>query len=208
METSKICTKCLTKKYLKEFNKQKDSIDGHMYMCRVCSKDEKLQYYRTEQGLMTKIYNQQIQRCKKKDRPLPAYTQKEFSDWLFSQKNFKELYDKWVKPDYNKMETPSVDRKKNNLSYTLENIRLMTWRENKLLGHSDMRKGNIVHGTKPQQKVRKLSKDGIFIEEFISTREAERKTGISHQSISNVCNKKKHYNSAGGFKWEFKNESN
>lgn len=40
--------------------------------------------------------------------------------------------------------------------------------------------------------------------EFESAREAERKLGIGHSKIMNVCNKKPKYNSAGGYKWEFK----
>lgn len=49
----------------------------------------------------------------------------------------------------------------------------------------------------------KQIKDSVVINEFKSLREAERETGINHVSISNCCKKKPHYNTAGGFSWEF-----
>ena len=36
---------------------------------------------------------------------------------------------------------------------------------------------------------------------FFSTREAERKTGINHVTINNVCNGKK--KTAGGYFWKY-----
>lgn len=44
-----------------------------------------------------------------------------------------------------------------------------------------------------------LSIDGIFVNQFNSSREAERETGINHLGINNVCNKKQQ--TAGGFLW-------
>ena len=38
---------------------------------------------------------------------------------------------------------------------------------------------------------------------FESTREAERQTGIYHNSISAVCKGRKHYKTAGGFHWQY-----
>jgi hypothetical protein len=34
--------------------------------------------------------------------------------------------------------------------------------------------------------------------------EAERQTNIKHNNISRVCQGKKSYNTAGGYKWKFK----
>lgn len=44
---------------------------------------------------------------------------------------------------------------------------------------------------------------GEVIRMFYNISEAERCTGIAHQSIAKCCLSRKHYNSAGGFKWEY-----
>lgn len=49
-----------------------------------------------------------------------------------------------------------------------------------------------------------LDKDGKFIEEYPSTREAARRTQICNSEISLCCNQKRQ--SAGGFMWVFKQE--
>lgn len=49
--------------------------------------------------------------------------------------------------------------------------------------------------------VLQYTKDGFFIAEFNSLREAERKTGIKNNHISRVCNGLAH--TAGGYIWSF-----
>lgn len=53
------------------------------------------------------------------------------------------------------------------------------------------------------KKVQQLTKDGEFVAEYDSIMEASRKTNINYLSISRCCNKKPHYNTAGGFIWKF-----
>lgn len=67
-------------------------------------------------------------------------------------------------------------------------------------------KYNLNYGSRKYvltKKVRQLSLDGTLINEFYGVREAERKTGISHSGISNCCNRKPGYETAGGFRWEY-----
>ena len=52
-------------------------------------------------------------------------------------------------------------------------------------------------------KICQYDKNGNFINEYHSIQDAERKTGINHQSICNVCMGKR-YKSAGGFVWKYK----
>ena len=51
-----------------------------------------------------------------------------------------------------------------------------------------------------------LTLDNIFIEEFESIVEVERKTGINSSSISACCRNKR--NSAGGYRWLYKDDYN
>lgn len=52
--------------------------------------------------------------------------------------------------------------------------------------------------------VLQYTKDGFLVAEYPSAKEAERQTKIWCGTISNCCKKKPHYNTAGGFKWEYK----
>ena len=53
----------------------------------------------------------------------------------------------------------------------------------------------------PTKSVVQYSKDGEFITEYTSTREAERQTGCNHQNISKCCKGK--LKSAGGYIWRY-----
>lgn len=53
--------------------------------------------------------------------------------------------------------------------------------------------------------VRQLDLKGGLINEFSSTREAERETGILQSSISRVCTGGRGRKTAGGYRWEYVN---
>ena len=59
---------------------------------------------------------------------------------------------------------------------------------------------------KPKKTVLQFTLNGEFVAEYPSTREASRQTKIDQSSISKCCNRKEHYNSAGGFLWKYENE--
>lgn len=73
---------------------------------------------------------------------------------------------------------------------------------------SEEHKKKISESTKNKKGkcVVQLTLNDEFIMEYITTNEAERMTGISHQSISRCCNRKQHCKTAGGFHWMFKEE--
>lgn len=149
------------------------------------------------------MYSKQKTRSKRRGHPAPTYSKDELVAWLFSQPAFHSIYNAWEQSNYDKMLSPSIDRIDSSLGYSLDNIRLMTWAENKQNGHDDMRKGNIAHGNNPQKAVIQYSKTMDFIAEFISVNEAGRTLGIDPTSISSCCNGGR-YKSAGGYKWKFK----
>lgn len=53
------------------------------------------------------------------------------------------------------------------------------------------------------KKVMQIDKTGKLIATFGSVKEAERMTGIKSQSICSCAGGVKHYNTAGGYKWEY-----
>ena len=86
--------------------------------------------------------------------------------------------------------------------YCFSNIQLMTWQENKNKAHADSKTDKLSTRVEKKQ-VSQCTKGGKFIATYISAREAGRQTGIPSNSISDVCRKRPHHITAGGFKWQF-----
>ena len=57
-----------------------------------------------------------------------------------------------------------------------------------------------------RKPVIQFTKDGQFVAEYESAKEAERKTGIHQGNISSCCLGRKHHKSAGNYKWKYKDE--
>jgi hypothetical protein len=132
----------------------------------------------------------------------PEYTKEWLSDWMLNHPLFNYLYNQWVESEYQTEMRPSVDRLKDNIGYTKDNIQLTTWDENKKKRTTDIKKG-IATG-KCQRPVVQISKDGVEITSFRSLKEAERATGVNVSNIHNVCSGRYGFKTAGGFKWKFK----
>lgn len=201
METYKICTECNISKKLSDFNNHKKTKDGKTEKCKKCISGISMEYRRSVRGIASKIYNSQKKASIARGHKSPNYTLEDLRTWLYTQKKFDELYLNWVKSEYKKDFTPSVDRIDDYKSYTLDNIQLMTFRENLDKASSDIKNGV---NNKLSKAVIQYSMDNVFIKEFYSLHEAERQTGIDCRYISRVCLGKK--NSTCGFKWSFKDE--
>lgn len=182
----KECCRCKIKKDKKEFGNRK-------YHCKECAKIETKEYFRSKDGLITRIYSHQKQRWV---GAKPTYTKQELKDWLFSQEKFHLLYDNWKRLDFQKNYVPSVDRIDDNIGYTIANIQLLTWEENNKKGYKSRASGE---NTKASKGVKQYSKDGVLIKKFYSMNEASRKTGVRQGNIAQCCNNER--NTAGGFVW-------
>lgn len=97
------------------------------------------EFRKTKKGLSSKIHGAQRQSSKTRNHPMPTYNLEQFREWLFSQPNFEVLYSNWIESDYDRWTIPSVDRVKEELPYSLDNIELMTWRENVDKQHQKVR---------------------------------------------------------------------
>jgi hypothetical protein len=89
-----------------------------------------VKYKRTKQWLIAHIHWQQRRRSKRKWRAMPDYNLKWLREWFSKQDNFDTLYNEWIKSWYDISLTPSCDRLKNELWYSLNNIELVTWKVN------------------------------------------------------------------------------
>lgn len=71
------------------------------------------------------------------------------------------------------------------------------------------KRGESLMGNKNaiSKPIEQWSKDGeMLMGIYNSTHEAERITGIKHSNISACCKNKPHHNTAGGYKWRYKDE--
>jgi len=199
MEESKICTKCYQIKLLNEFSKQKGCKNGVRPNCKICDKRRVKEYSQTKNGLITTIYGSQIRSSKKRNHPIPTYSKQELKEWLFNQKLFHELYDKWKSSGYIKNLIPSCDRTDDYKGYSLERLQLTTWKENNKRGHDNIKNGINNLQSKPVVSVNKYTGEKT---EYHSIKHSSRETGIWDSSISKCCLGKQKY--AGKFYWSFK----
>jgi len=108
------------------------------------------------------------------------------------------LYDVWESSDYDTNLAPSCDRVDDYKPYTIHNIRLGTWENNRANHHSARKAGK---NNKASKRTVQLSSGGEYLSEFASSSEAGRCTKIAVASISACCRGERL--SAGGYKWRY-----
>jgi len=123
----------------------------------------------------------------------------ELKDWVLGHPNFEQLYKSWIASGHNTLKKPSIDRLNDYKPYTFDNIRLTTWEENKAKLYEDKISGR---NNKTGRPVLQFSKDGQFIKEHYSCKQAQRDTGAHNGHIIKVCNGVR--KTAGGFVWRYK----
>lgn len=196
MQTDKImkkCSKCGIEKPFSEFCTDKKHSDDLQSQCRQC----KNEYYHTKKGLIQRIYGGQRAHSIHRNHPMPSYTLSELREWAFSQKIFHELYDNWKASAFDRWSTPSFDRLDDYKSYTLDNLRIVTWKENNKRSHVDMKSG-----INNKQSTAIISiKDGKETE-FYSQQQAARELGLWQGHINNVL--KGILKTTGNYKFKYK----
>ena len=163
-------------------------------------KESIYKYQRSKNGLVARIYSNQINNSKSSKRGRPRYSLDTLRKWVFAQDNFELLYNNWVESGYKKEKTLSVDRINPLYGYTLSNLQLMTWRENLDKGRKEM---TITQG----RPVAQYNKMGELLGVYLSIIDAGKKTNVDYRFIGNCLRRGKNKigktKTAGGFIWKY-----
>ncbi len=149
-----------------------------------------LNYWQKPLGKLGCMYLEQRRASIRRNHPEPDYTKTEFIDWAYLN-GFEELYTTWMFSEFDRMKSPSADRLDSTLPYTLDNLDMVTWKENNDRSHQEAYR----HG----KLILQMDLEDNVIEVHLSTSEASRTTGIDQVNLSTVARKRK--GTAGGYKW-------
>lgn len=176
----RICVRCNELKPRSDFFKVDWEKKFKPY-CKECS------YYKHRKNVpkehyMYRMYNNQRSNAKGRDMDFPSYTFEWFKEFLI-QNGFDELYQKYLDSNKNKDLAPSVDRINSLLSYTEDNIQLLTWRENYLKAiKEDIKVKELGH-----KIIHYVSGEAIIYSSII---EASKELNLSKHHIFKSCNYK------------------
>lgn len=196
MENKKQCNTCKEYKLKSEFGVRDKNKDGLQSRCKACDKQYRIDKDRTKIGLIERIYFAQTSNSKQRGHNPPKYTKDELVLWTTTQPNFERLYRDWEDSDYDTECRPSIDRLDDYKGYSMDNIQLLTWGENKNKLYKDTKEGI---NTKTLIEIHKYTLEGVYIESYHSASEAIRQNNLSSSSsLAKSTNKPK---VAGGFQW-------
>lgn len=198
----KVCFVCKENKDDKEFYKSSKSLDGLHHYCKSCLKAHKVKRKRTTLGLLKVIYSHQKKSNILRGHGNIEYSLNSFISRFIFDREYNDLFEKWKESGYEKLKTPSFDRKDDFKGYSFDNIQIVTWKDNTNKGHLDRMLGVGTQGEANCKAVLQFDINGNFIAEYYSIMEAERQTGVSGKHIPSVCNGKR--KKAGGFIWKHK----
>lgn len=181
----KICKSCKEEKSIEEFYSHQKMTDGRLNICKECVKSRVRNHYKEngdqsalkEKGVVRVIYKSQKRHQRLRGHGLMPYTKSELEDWLYKN-GFKRLYDLWISNGMKSADKPSVDRIDSNLGYSLENIQLGTWQQNRDAQAKDIVSGEGSSGKRCKATL-KLDENNKVICRYVSYSSAARDMGYN-----------------------------
>ncbi len=143
------------------------------------------------------IYKTQKRNQRLRGHGRMPYSKQTLISWC-KRHGFDELFKAWVASGYQSRLKPSVDRINDFYGYSLDNIRLVTWQENRNHQRLDIMNGFGTGGQRCKP-VLKLDSDRNVIQEYPSYSSAKRDVGYCMAYAINHCTQCKE-----GFFWKYK----
>ncbi|MEA3279657.1 MAG: hypothetical protein U9Q38_03525 [Thermodesulfobacteriota bacterium] len=195
-----VCTKCNIDKPVEEFSKRRDRPIGRRSDCKECESALRTAHYRSEEGVLSTIWSTQRRNCRERGHEYPTYSKEELGEWVVSHPEWERLYTNWVESGYDKQEKPSVDRLDDYTSYSMNNIRLVSYKDNREAYYKHSMDGTT---TKALEAVVKINKEtGEEMSRYFSIAEANRQHGKKQNNSDIVAVLNGRQKSCWGFKWE------
>jgi len=89
----------------------------------------KAKWDKSKNAWPTRVYSSMRRTSRLRGFPYPSFTKKELADWA-NKNNFDYLWSIYEFSGKPRWLRPSVDRLDNSKGYSMDNIRLVTWKEN------------------------------------------------------------------------------
>jgi hypothetical protein len=144
-------------------------------------------FRKTKKGVLTNSYGHQ------KQRRNVEYTLKELHEKFLHDKKFNRIYEEWVNSGYDLQFKPTIDRINCKKTYTIENIQILSWSENRYKQRMELK----LIRAKPIA----MLKGDVVVEKFKSVSDAVRKTGLSQGNISSCLTGKR--KTCDGYMWRY-----
>lgn len=154
------------------------------------SLDSTRRYRKTKKGVLTNMYDHMRRRHK------VDFSLKEFHNKFLDDKVFNELYAKWVSSGFGKQFKPSLDRTDCKKHYSWDNVKMMTWSENR-------RKQSLIDGKRGRKPAVLQIEGGKVVKRFESQLQVIQELGLHQGNLSLVLNGKRNY--IKGYKFIYEN---
>lgn len=156
----KKCSQCKEVKPFEHFGKNKQGRHGLRADCKNCAKEHR----RKPEVYSRSMFIYMHQRCRNNPRYsdyAPNFTWSEFQDWLATS-SYAALYQEWRGRGYPRSHSPTLDRINNQAGYTLDNMQVITFRDNLTKDNPDakltpdaVRQIRATAGTRTQRELAK-----------------------------------------------------